>query len=373
MTPPAPPADIQAPRLRGALTVCVAALLCLAASSCRLAPNAALPGPAAFGGGDACAPCATPLSADETARSTAWARDEYVCDGGDLGLRAKVQNDWSIDGLEPEDTVVHFDTLAGQVVVVPSNQSCIYAPRFAAARHVTRAAQSEIRELAAHTADQLAPACRAADDPASTVKQPLGAALALGGAMGRSLQEELPGRLVDQVLQPEAGQDALLPFQSEQLLILETLHASEKALLSEGLTAAISWSAVELPQVIVDTTAALATSGARQSEEVVVYATPDGVRVRLVKLASRREAAPGETVEFTLRVENVGPEEVGNVTVVDHLSPRLEYVADSQQCSVPSNFSTDDQARAGLAVRWEITQPLPPGAAAVITFVCRVR
>ena len=73
--------------------------------------------------------------------------DEYICDGGDDGLPVGVRADWRVDGLEQEDTVAHYDTLDGRVVVQPSNRVCIYAPRFAAVRramnHETRQAMRE--------------------------------------------------------------------------------------------------------------------------------------------------------------------------------------------------------------------------------------
>ena len=63
-------------------------------------------------------------------------RDEYLCDGGDFGLPAAVRADWTVDGLEQEDAIAHYDTLDGRVVVTPSNRVCVYAPRFAAVRRV---------------------------------------------------------------------------------------------------------------------------------------------------------------------------------------------------------------------------------------------
>ncbi|MEX0641088.1 MAG: hypothetical protein WD468_00225, partial [Pirellulales bacterium] len=62
--------------------------------------------------------------------------DEYLCDGGDFHSPAGVRADWTIDGLDQEDAIAHYDTLDGRVVVTPSNRVCIYAPRFAAVRRV---------------------------------------------------------------------------------------------------------------------------------------------------------------------------------------------------------------------------------------------
>lgn len=65
-----------------------------------------------------------------------WREDEYLCDGGDQGVSVRVRRDWSVDGLDLEDTIVHYDTLDGQTHVEPSNVVCLYAPRFAAVRKI---------------------------------------------------------------------------------------------------------------------------------------------------------------------------------------------------------------------------------------------
>jgi uncharacterized repeat protein (TIGR01451 family) len=95
--------------------------------------------------------------------------------------------------------------------------------------------------------------------------------------------------------------------------------------------------------------------------------------LRLVKVASTSYARPGEEVEFTIRFDNVGNEEIGNVTIVDNLTARLEYVSDSSQCSVPSQFKTERNESDSAVLRWEITDPLPAGNGGVIRFKCTVR
>ena len=66
-----------------------------------------------------------------------WPPDEYVCDGGDLNHDVYVKPDWTVVGLDQQDTVAHFDTLDGQTLVAASNCVCVYAPRFAAVRQVS--------------------------------------------------------------------------------------------------------------------------------------------------------------------------------------------------------------------------------------------
>src|SRR5262249_26517802 len=59
-----------------------------------------------------------------------WPRDEYLCDGGDLNHDVYVKKDWTVVGLDQQDTIAHYDTLDGQVQVAASNCVCVYAPRF---------------------------------------------------------------------------------------------------------------------------------------------------------------------------------------------------------------------------------------------------
>jgi hypothetical protein len=61
------------------------------------------------------------------------------------------------------------------------------------------------------------------------------------------------------------------------------------------------------------------------------------------------------------------------VTIVDNLTTRLEYVADSQESSLQADFLTQPNDGDSLVLRWEIIDPLPPGQGGTISFKCRVR
>src|SRR5262249_60061021 len=47
-------------------------------------------------------------------------------------------------------------------------------------------------------------------------------------------------------------------------------------------------------------------------------------RLRIVKLADKSIAPPGEVVTFTIRFDNIGDRPVSDVTIMDNLTPRLE-------------------------------------------------
>ena len=110
-----------------------------------------------------------------------------------------------------------------------------------------------------------------------------------------------------------------------------------------------------------------------EAESLHVYSLAGKPRLRVCKIASRHEARPGEDVEFTIRFDNVGDQVIGNVTVIDNLTTRLEYVPDSAQCSLKAQFSTQPNEGGSLVIRCEITDPLKPGTGGVIRFRCRVR
>ena len=109
-------------------------------------------------------------------------------------------------------------------------------------------------------------------------------------------------------------------------------------------------------------------------QSVYTYEMPAGKpRLRVVKVASKQNARPGETVDFTIRFDNVGDRVIGNVTVIDNLNTRLEYVPDSQECTVKAEFSVSDNEHESAVLRWEITEPMKVGTGGVIRFQCRVR
>ena len=78
-------------------------------------------------------------------------------------------------------------------------------------------------------------------------------------------------------------------------------------------------------------------------------------------------------IEFVLRYENVGTEVIGNVTILDSLSARLQYVDDSAVSSKKADFLVKNNETGSLVLRLEVIDPLEPGDYGVLTFLCRVR
>ena len=72
--------------------------------------------------------------------------------------------------------------------------------------------------------------------------------------------------------------------------------------------------------------------------------------------------------------DNVGEQKIGNVTIIDHLMPRLEYVPDSAQSTLNAAFNAQEQIPGeSVVLRWEIRDELKVNEGGVIRFQARVR
>lgn len=307
--------------------------------------------------------------------SQPWPEDEYLRDGGDRDAIATVGSDWEIHGLELEDTIAHYDLIDGQTVVQPSNRVHIYSPRFGAVRHVVEpAAHAQSHQTSGvhlpralagpRTVEFAATSTQNEQTERQVVTQPL---------------EIYRSRQGDGVVSSKIGlnsfQDAFKAYENLQLIRIGRMDASEMAWLARGSTAAVAWQHKQAVQIILDHQAAMAELSVDAVQSAFTYKAPPpgAAKLRVVKVASLRFAEPGDEVEFTIRFDNVGAQEIGNVTIVDNLSTRLEYVADSAQCNLDAEFFTQPNAGDSLAVRCEVADPLPPGQGGILRFRCRVR
>ncbi len=303
-----------------------------------------------------------------------WPRDEYLCDGGDSAIPASVGADWQVYGLEIEDTIAHFDTLDARRVVEPSNPVCIYAPRFAAVRSVGGLNQSD--QVAAPVSVEQPIAPRRSDEIqiAATGQQNLAAIHQKTVNRASAYQMNQSDGILATTLKAVAFQDAFLPFENLTIIRRGIVQQSEEARLAASHQAAITWTGDQEVQVVLDLQKATADVSYESVQRVyVVDETHGPAKLRLFKIASSRAARPGDTVDFTLRYDNVGKSTIGNVTIIDNLTSRLQYVEGTSQSSRDANFLSESNAADSLVLRWEIVAPLEPGQGGVIRFRCRLR
>ena len=302
-----------------------------------------------------------------------WPADEYICDGGDNNLNANVRKDWAVVGLEQEDTIAHYDTLDGKTEITESNKVCIYAPRFAAVRKVVAPVLHEGHERMMDVANADKLNLHEEKLAATTAIQPEQIRADVMIDQAQSFRERNAGIGLLATEQLYLARHGFLPFEDLQLIHRGVFEAGEKARLAERTQAALVWQEAQAVQVVIDGKMAVEGKGLAALEETVVYELEGKPRLRICKIADRGDARPGEIVNFTLRFDNVGEQTVGNVTIVDNLTTRLEYVEGSQSCSLKADFSSQENEGESLVLRWEVAEPLKVREGGIIRFQCRVR
>jgi len=303
-----------------------------------------------------------------------WPGNEYLCDGGDQGAQVEVMRDRTILGLDQEDTVAQYDTVDGRTEVEASNPVCLYAPRFAAVRQVSGLLTHEAHDRLADLALPILPSAQEQRGVPTTVLQPVEPERYVGINAPRAFRERARGESMDGAQGLAKLVDRFSVHEDFRVIRSGIFDNSEKARLAERLDAALVWSENQAVQVAIEKVTAVVATSDVGLQSVHRYELPPGKpRLRVVKVASKKSAQPGEDVEFTIRFDNVGDQTVGNVTLVDSLTTRLEYVPDTAQCSLDAKFFTQENEGESLVLRWEIRGPLKVGEGGIIRFTCRVR
>ena len=302
-----------------------------------------------------------------------WPADEYLCNGGDHDLQVNVKPDWTVNGLHEGDAVVHYDTVDGKVEIVPTCEVCIYAPRFAAVRQILGVELHEQHELTAGVEQPMRAGQQEELAQVTTVLQQVEPGRNLKVDTLNAFRERTLGVGLEATKMPAVTEKSFLPYEDFLIIRRGVFDNSEKARLNPWLQAAVAWSHDAALQVMIDGKRAVESSNAVPLQSIYTYDSGGKPCLRVCKVASKANARPGETVDFTIRFDNLGETEIGNVTVIDNLNTRLAYIPDSQECSLDATFSAQDNEHYSQVLRWEIKAPLPVGHGGVIRFQCRVQ
>jgi uncharacterized repeat protein (TIGR01451 family) len=299
--------------------------------------------------------------------------DEYLCDGGDYGTPAGVHKDWSISGLEQEDAIAHYDTLDGRVILTPSNRVCIYAPRFAAVRRLVQPIAHEQPVFINQAIDERGPVKAQENLPPMIAAQRKNVKVDMGQQPANLFRQRQKAGELENLQATMEAYNSVSAYANLSIVRTGEVSDAEKALVERAKQAAVTLTGVQAPQVVFGVKQAHAEVGIR--EPGIIYQTngPEHPKLRLLKLASCGNALPGEEIEFTLRYDNIGDQVIGNVTVVDNLSARFEYVPETAKSSVDADFITRSNDEGSLILRWEIRDPVKPGDGGVLRFRVKVR
>jgi uncharacterized repeat protein (TIGR01451 family) len=303
-----------------------------------------------------------------------WPSDEYVRDGGDHGLPATATRNEGVLGVEMEDTVAQFDTPDGHRMVQPSNAVHIYSPRFGAVRQVVGVMANEERQKATGVHEPVRAEIPERLQIVAGAKQNFQPVNGVGASPAVAFRTKQGDGALSGAIGLRGFQDRFKPYEDLAVIRQGLIEGSDMAMLARGSNAAIAWSSAESVHVELGQQHAAAEVKYDQSMQIYTISTPPGSpKLQLVKVASTAFAKPGEEVDFTLRFDNVGTETIANVVLIDSLNTRLEYIADSAQCSVDAQFTTKTNEGDSVALRCELTNPLEPGQGGIVRFRCRVR
>lgn len=301
-------------------------------------------------------------------------RDEYVYDGDDRNRKVQVDRDWNVYGLDTEDTIGHFDTLDGRRLVAPSNRVAIYAPRFGAVRKIDGLVNAQSNVPVGALEEKTIIARSEGADLANTTKQHLGVERFDGGKRASGLQNRTRGVLSDNVTHLFGIRNTFEPYENLSLIRMGKFSKAEGARLNLGIQSAQVWEDDLGLQVTVQNAQPVIVNDVSKVQQLVTIESDDDAAIlRVTKVASKISAQAGEQVDFTIRFDNLSGRKIGNVTIIDNLTRRLEYVPDSSECSLQADFIASENEGDSLMLRWEIVDPVPANSGGVIRFRCRVR
>jgi uncharacterized repeat protein (TIGR01451 family) len=305
--------------------------------------------------------------------SLPWPEDEYLRDGGDNGVPTGVTRDGEVRGLDMEDAVAHYDTLDGRTVVVPSNEVYLYCPRFGAVRQVVGVEakeQAQIIHSVQHNDYLLTPQLA---QKAGSAKQQIQAENGIAALPAHAFRMKQGDGALSTALGPQGFSDAFKAYEDLAVIRWGKIEMAEMAHLAKGVDAAIAWTHTQAVQIILDGRGPMELAKDEKTHSLVTTLPPGNPRLRIIKVASTPAALPGDEVWFTLRFDNVGQQIIGNVTVIDSLNTRLEYVEGSAQCSRKAKIFTEPNEGGSQILRCEIADPMKPGEGGVVRFRCLVR
>lgn len=301
--------------------------------------------------------------------------DEYLCDGGDRAIPVHYDSA-SRDGLDTEDTVVEFQDHAGKSRTRASNRVCIYAPRMSTVRTVSRPHEGmNLDEVAGVGQSVKTDQFHTKLKPAHHVKNEMSSRIRVRSRASGLESEQLQGN-VSQVKRLAVHEKLLNVYQSLSFVQFGKLETRDAARLNYGIQASLVWTREQNPIIAAKTDVAM--TGTYEAHAATIVGIDDKKsdepgNLRLVKLADKQTALPGDVVEFTIRYDNMGPNTVHNVRIADNLTPRLAYVEDSATSDRDGRLVVQDNGEGSLVLVWELTNPLPPKTGGVVSFKARIR
>jgi uncharacterized repeat protein (TIGR01451 family) len=299
--------------------------------------------------------------------------DEYICDGGDRGYPVHF-NGPQRQGLESEDTIGEFVDENGDRQVRPSSRACVYAPRFASVRSISqpvldynidKAAGAHDGVVLAGLEHELRPDTQAQFDQPSGINM-RSRASGLGADAGESS--------VEQVETTEHHLKIQNVYEDRNFFSEGQFQQGIEPVLAYGIQMAGMWTRALNPVIVAADESGQQVTGEFKAEEYVGAedrSTPG--ELEILKTADKAFAHPGDEITFTIRFSNGGGRPLYEVRIIDHLTPRIEYVPGSAISELDGRLDVTDEFDGTQVLTFELAEPLEGGQTGEITFRVNVR
>jgi uncharacterized repeat protein (TIGR01451 family) len=300
--------------------------------------------------------------------------DEYLFDGGDHGSSLYLADD-QIGGLQPEDTAASYVDECQKRRLAPSNCVAIYAPRFAAVTSISQ----PIVDIGGGRPTLSTATCAGVGlvNRVGTFAQHQRDATErlVTRARGSGLKSDVATDAFDRPVAIHGYIHTTTPLQEFGFLRTGQFKQADEPRLAASIQSAVVWTRDQFPVVAGKTEGPIELKSRFEQQELVGRENQCNgkAKLRIVKLADRSAAQPGDIVTFTIRFDNIGDREVQDVVIVDNLTARLEYVDDSGTCDRKGVLFTQENEEGSLVLRWELDEPVPGQAGGVVTFQARIR
>ncbi|MCY2975721.1 MAG: hypothetical protein NTW52_13760 [Planctomycetota bacterium] len=297
---------------------------------------------------------------------------EFIYDGGDRYPQARLRDDLSVVGLDSEDTIIRYETTSGSVELQTGCRVPIYSPRFSSIRKIVSLNLSEHAVATQATLLEQKPTRVHDVLPPNNVVRNDKPVREANVKVIEALRDRNRGIPVVKILPALDISDAFKPYEDLAIIRRGEYTDLDRPLLIKGTQAALNWTSVDQLIVLVDNAAANSVESLDGPQELFNYELGNN-RVRLCKVASHQVAEPGDIIDFTIRFDNTGDQKITNIMIQDSLTPRLEYVVDSQKSSIASQFSVEPNDAGSSTLTWNITETVAPGTGGFLRFQCKVR
>ncbi|MBL4883294.1 MAG: DUF11 domain-containing protein [Planctomycetaceae bacterium] len=300
--------------------------------------------------------------------------DEYLSDGGDRNLPVHYSPGYR-QGFDTQDTIVEYKDNQGKQHVRKSNETHVYAPRFAAV--TTTAGISESlsvdRALGAYeTVNGLAMNTRIKPNIEQQTDQ-IKAARVRTRVSGLESEDITLGMI--QATKLEDHTKLINTNTDFAFTGFEKFDRWQTSAALDGIQAAAIWTRKLSPVIIASDAAGTELYSSFRPEKMVgldeKYKSPG--KIYIDKSADKSDASPGDIITFTIRYKNTGDRSLNNVLIADNLTPRLEFIEGSGESDRDGKLIVEDNLEGSLILKWEFDGELEGHAGGTVSFKAKVR